>query len=185
MSRAWKVDATGVLALALTTVMGYVGGVGPSIRDRAAAMQERGTLAGALTAAAEAEKDAVAAQAQLAMLEDQVRQRAIELEPLDALNTRLGKYTALAGACDLAIDEITPRTPETGTGIRLSSRVPVRLTGRGTFASVTEFVDRLSVQHRDTAVETLMVSADPSRGVGGARFSVDLIWHAAPGAPGK
>ncbi len=95
--------------LALTTLGGYAGGVGPSIRERAAAMDERSALAAAQTAAAEAEKDAVIAQAALRDLTREVEEKAIDLQPVDALNQRLGAYTRLTAECALAV--VKPTSP--------------------------------------------------------------------------
>lgn len=185
MRDAWKIDATAIGVLALTTLGGYAGGVGPSIRERAAAMDERGSLAAAQTASAEAERDAVVAQAALRDLTREVEQKAIDLQPVDALNQRLGAYTRLASECELGVEEISPRTPELGTGLRLSSRIPIHLQGRGSFVTVTRFLERVHMEHRDTAVESLSLTAEGGAGSGVARFSVDLIWHAAPVGAGK
>lgn len=182
---AWQIDAAAIGVLALTTLGGYAGGVGPSIRERAAAMDERGALALAITSAAEAEKDAVIAQAALKELVREVEQKAIDLQPVDALNSRLGALTRLTGECGVAVDEIAPRPPEGGTGVRLSTRVPIHIQGRGGFADVTKFIERVHAEHRDTAVEGITLNAENGVGDGSARFSVDLIWHAAPIGAGK
>ncbi len=193
ISPVLHVDALGVLiALALTAGAGAVA-VGPKLLARAPThAEQQQELDSRRKAAVEIEQQAEAARRNLDTLKTQTI-AAVQLQPPTHINQRMGEMAALAGPCNISIDQLSPGTPAAtpiapataGGPESKATIVPIKLSGTGSYPDISRFLRSLHDTFRDTAVSSLHVMAQPDpkgseKQV--ASFTIDLAWYAAPAA---
>jgi len=105
----------------------------------------------------------------------------LHLAPVTAVNTRILAVTTLARECGLKLDVVLPGA--TSRGLRYET-VPIHLSGTGNYRTCVDLLHRLRLKFPDTTVSSLDLGADPADPKAVARFSIDLMWHAASKAGG-
>ncbi len=182
MMSAWKVDAMGLAAVMGITGAGYLAGVGPIVRDRLARVEDAASMQLVQGELEGVDRDLLRAQAALNGLKARVERRGIRLQPVSAQHERNRELAQMAHEVGVEITQITPGEPEAQGIIPGLVVVPVKLSGAGGYAQATEFVARLHAGFPDMAVASLRLDRAGARGASQASFSVELRWHAEPGA---
>lgn len=172
------IDA-GALALCLLLSAGmYVMAVQPVLDEHAAKREQEVELS---------ERDAKASALGTKLgdfrriLEDterQVASRSLKLESLSHLNQRLSDLTQMADACDLYLDQMEPGDKVPSTHY---VSVPILVTGRGSYAATTQFLTRVHERWPDLAVSSLDLAGNPRQPENAPKFTLQLLWFAAPG----
>jgi len=176
--RLAMIDAAGVaVCLALSAAV-YAVAVRPVLDERAARRQQAVELREREQKASELGATLANRRQTLAQTEQQVATRSLKLHPLAQLNRRLADLTQMSDACELSLDQVEPGTQEPGTHY---VSVPIRVTGRGTYTSTTQFLARLHERWPDLAVASLDLSGNPRMAQDQPRFTIQLLWYAAPG----
>ncbi|MCX5690805.1 MAG: hypothetical protein NTV94_13655 [Planctomycetota bacterium] len=150
-----------------------------SLLDRRAEAQRRLQLANS-----ELER----AQGKLSEVAQQVEPNGLRTLPVSSLNSRLAELVDLAGKSGMKLDVLSP-----GEKIRTKRTVSVQITMSGTCPvdAFQGFLQQLRAQCPDIAVTALLLNrqkVDGGQGptgiaASGAKFSIDLVWHAAPDVP--
>ena len=174
--RLSTIDACGALVMIGLSVMVFVGVVEPTRlhnRHTSATMQasarERQRLAGANTLGR-------ALKLQIQTMSAQLQHSPVKIYPPEALNRRLVKVAALAAASGLTVNELKPRASERSDRFVL---VPIRLAGRGSYPSCTEFLHTLHDNAGDFTVCAFRLSGSPESANTVGEFTIELRWIAS------
>lgn len=175
----WKVD---VGALAVCGLLGgglYYFGASPLLRARAHDRTQAALVAQRTDEADRLRGSIALAEQRIANVRQQLASTALRLARADQINARVGELTDLAGRHRLEINEIKPGIAS--REVRYT-RVPIRITGAGTFKACALFLHYLRQEFPDTGLLTLEIAGDPSSEEVPLRFAFDLVWYAAPAA---
>lgn len=182
-----SVDATAASVAVIASVLAAAIVFLPSWRTQAlqAALMTRRTdaeqrqhAAGELLRAAQRELDETAAE---------VASNGVKTLPASALNTKLAEFVDLAGLSAMRLDALVP-----GERIRTSRTVSVQIKMRGLcdLAAFQDFLHRLRARCPDVAVVAMLLGRHdpsgtdaPASPTNSTRFTLDLVWHAAPEGP--
>jgi hypothetical protein len=128
------------------------------------------------------------AQRTLADIAQKVESSGFRTLPVTALNERLAELVDLSGKSGMKLDALSP-----GEKIRTRRTVSVQISMSGTCPvdAFQGFLHQLRAQCPDIAVTALLLGrqkgeagrAVPDTGASGAKFTLELVWHAAPEAP--
>lgn len=177
--KLWRIDAAGVGAAVLLTVVFYWAGVEPLARRRAEDASGLAALADAEFKAGDARSRLRAAESSLAQVRRAIAESPLKLWRTDHLNTRVAELNRLATTVGLQLDEIKPGAPVAETWF---TRVPVRIAGNGPYRACLLFLHHLHEAFPDTGLSGAELRGDPSGDDTPALFTFDLEWYAAPGA---
>jgi Tfp pilus assembly protein PilO len=174
-----EIDGAGAVALIVLSVLFYFAAMKPLL-DRAHAEEaQRQELE---LRRAKAEQSALALQAtteRLSELRSAIANNPQKLEPVRALNDRLGKIAALATARGLDIGDIRPGAVSVGERY---STVPISLVGTGKFQNCVRYMHDVQQKFGDTTVTAVKLTGTPDESSGTAAFQFELRWYAAPDA---
>lgn len=169
-----RLDTAGLSLAALLTAAGWFLVVSPQL----AAVTTRASLEGQLyTELAQAADLRAAAQEATRAATEAETQRdasAIQLLPATHLNARLAALTALATEHSLRVDAIAPGNLVTRAH---RAEIPIRIEGRGAFPAITAFLAAMHRIHRDTAVRSMVLTADPNSAT--PVYKLEFIWAVA------
>ena len=174
-----KIDAIGVGVALLLTGAAYLIGVEPLLAREAELRDRRAELASTEQAADAAAKALAEMRKQVALAEQRVAENPLRLQPIYRLNTRLAEIAGAGGRHGLLIDQLEPGG---ATPTEHYVTVPIRVTGRSTYAGAARFLHDLRTSMPDIAVANVEVTGDPRNRKGEAKFTVALLWHASPDA---
>ncbi len=182
--RLSKIDAMGVLCLALLGGAAWWLGVQPVHQARAAAMAARQSAADADAEATGQEKGVAQLRLDLAEAQVRVASSRVRLLSVDELNQRVGMLTRAASGAGLTIEQITPGQAE-GKGRVV--HVPIKLMAKATYSATSEFLAHLHEAFPDVSVTALKLESGPENAPGrtapGA-LELRIVWHASAGSAG-
>lgn len=174
--RTWHLDAAAIATAAAVTAAVYALGVKPSSQARANAAQASSVLVQQSSRAQGLEAGIAEEKRALEEVRNELNAAAVELRPLDRLNSHLAAITSLAEESGLSLEAIAPGAPEPG---RQFTRVPIRLSGFGSYPATMRFLSVLHQRHRDTGVSGFTLLGRPLEAGSNPSFEIGLAWHAA------
>jgi hypothetical protein len=183
LDRAWKVDAAGILLLGVLTLGGYLAGVGPFLGARVDKARHDVAMADAVRSRDDARASCARSGKLLAEKREQTNSEVVSLHPVAQRHVQLGAIAQLAQSTRIMVDQVTPADAMPIEGIPSVVRVPITLTGKGSYAQVSLFLSELHSQFRDTSVASVQLRAEPGSKGSVALFSVVLHWYAHPDIP--
>jgi Tfp pilus assembly protein PilO len=169
-------DLTGVGALAVLTAAMYLGGVAPAKKARAAAELERLELEQRLTELGEVESQVRDAKVMLSKVQAEMALKETRLERGVHVNTRVQRITALGVVAGLTFSAVTPGQEIAG---KRFNRVPIRLSGSGTYPTFANFAADLHAQYRDVQIVGFRLTGRPTEPEVPVAFDADLAWYTA------
>jgi len=158
-------------------VLFYWLSIHPILREQDSLSARRAHLGTQRENTARLTQRAAGIQTRLGQMNEALAKIPIQLEPVDRMNDRIARLTALATGSGLAIHQIEPGDIEQGPK---HTMVPIRLVGKGTYKTWAAFLHQLTRQFPDTAVKSFELAGDPSSPASPAQFQIDLLWYAAP-----
>lgn len=183
LDKSWKVDAAGVLLIALLSVGGYLAGLGPFLGAKLDKARHDMALSEARGQRDEAKNNADGFARVLAMTRASTRSVEVDLKSVQERHTHVGEISRLATETNLVVDQVSPGGAKAIVGVQKVVCVPVTLGGKGSYDHVADFMRRLHAEHRDTSIESVKLLAEPGSGGEVAVFSVSLLWFATPDEP--
>lgn len=183
LDRAWKVDAVGALLLGALSLVGYWTGVGPYLGAKVEKVRHDLALSDAIVAREEARADNERFGTMLANLRRENQSVEITLEPFSQRHLRVGAVAQLAADSKVKLDQITPKESEAISGVSSVVRVPITLTGKGSYSQIAAFLKNMNTQFRDMSIESAQLLAQPATNGTASTFSVLLVWYARPDMP--
>lgn len=177
----WQIDAMGAAIVCVMAGAWFLLGLQPQLDAKAARL----VLEQELTAQNEiaGQRAALVATHERALktIQQQIEASAIRLKPADYLNQHVSDMATAGTGTGLRIDEIKPAAPE---ALQRFTIVPIRLSGGGSYRSLTSFLGKLRSDFRDTGATGFQLKREGD--AGDLRFEVNLVWYAAPApAPTK
>ncbi len=174
-----RIDAAGVGVALLLTGAAYLFGVEPILAREAELRERQSEVRAARESAEAADRSLATLRNQVALAEQTVAENPLRLKPLGHLNTRLGAIALAATRHGLRVDQIEPGRPTPSTHY---ATVPIRVAGRSTYGGATRFLHELRTRMPDVAVANVDLAGDPRNRRSEAKFTISLMWHAAPDA---
>lgn len=172
-----KIDAAAVAVLLAITAAGYVVGVQPIVARENEIAARRAELEAAKTAAYEATRLLQQVRGRIAAAERMLAENPMRLQPAHRLNARLAEITAAAVRHGLQIDQLGPGR---ATSSEYYVTVPIRVTGRSSYAGATRFLHEVRAAMPDLAVASMDLTGDPRSSQAEPKFVLSLVWHASP-----
>ncbi len=176
-----RIDLAGLAVLAALTAGAYFGGLEPLLSRQAEAELQKATLKQQREETARLASSLTIMRGQLVKVRQAVAASSIRLHSGSHLNQHLADVSQVAVGCRLRVDEIKPG------GVITSPRyeqVPIQFSGSGTYASCTEFLQKLHVTFPDTGVTSLEIRGRPDDPQHRATFRFGLVWYASPSPSG-
>jgi len=178
------IDISGAALCLVATGMFYVIALGPILDELKQAAASRAELDAQRAASQSLTRTLARDQAAYRAAQHELAQSPLQLAPVTDINKRLLDVTALARDCGLKLDIVLPGTATTG---QRYETVPIHLSGTGNYGTCVDLLHKLRQKFPDTTVASLDLSADPADTKAAARFTIDLLWHAASttASPGR
>ena len=176
ITRWWRIDAMGLLALALVTGACYAGLIAPTISHQ----QTYEQIQPQVVQRTEEVQDARASLADLHEYLDQtqadLQDLPLRLKSSSGVNSRLAQLSEMASEVGLEIHQMMPDSVRAGQRYDI---VPIVLSGAGDFAQVTRFMQRVHDNYADIAVVGFTLASE-STATAQARFDIGLAWYTLP-----
>jgi Tfp pilus assembly protein PilO len=172
------IDAAAMALIIAGGAATYFLGISPSQRAAAQDLADRETVAARRTELADAEQRLKNLSGVLSKLETEVSENATVLRPGSELYARVQAITEKAQELKLTISEIKPGAAVKG---RRFDRVPITLSGTGTFPAFCDFVSSLHATYSDLQLLSFKLTGradDQSKAA--PRFDAELSWFTLP-----
>ncbi len=171
------VDAAGVGAFLLVSLIGYMTLVNPVLQKRSAAAGLQREMATRQKKAAELESAVAAAQERLATARQQLAAGAVQLESATHINRRIAGVTEFFSNCALHVDDVQTGRVSGGPQYDL---VPITILGRGGHPQWVKLLQGLCAKYPDMSVMRIELSGNPVESTDSGKFRLELFWYAAP-----
>jgi len=175
------IDAAGIGACLLASLIGYLTLVGPFLQQRSAAGEQRRDLEARQKDAAELKAALTTAQERLDSLRQELAAGAIQLESTAHVNRRIAGLTGLFAGCALHVDDVQTGSVANGWQYDL---VPITIVGRGAYQQCAGLLRGLCADYPDMSVVCLELAGNPAQGAEAGKFRIELFWYAAPSGLG-
>ncbi len=176
ISRWWRIDAVGLVALTLVTALCYAGLIYPAIGNRRAYEQLQPQVIQRTQEVHDARTSLATLQDNLDRSRTQLEGLPLRLESASGVNRRLAYLAELASEVGLEVHKMLPDSVRAG---RRYDIVPIILSGSGDFAQVNHFMRSVHDNFADIAVVGFNLSSD-NPGAQKARFDIGLAWYTLP-----
>ncbi len=171
------IDAAGIGACVLVSLIGYMTLVHPLLQKRAAAAGMQREMETRQQKASELEAAVAAAKERLTAARQQLAAGAVQLEPATHINRRIAGVTEFFSGCELHVDDV--QTGRVSGGLQYDL-VPITILGRGGHRQCVQLLHGLCSKYPDMSVMRLELSGNPAESAGSGKFRFELFWHAAP-----
>lgn len=176
ITRWWRIDAVGLLALSLVTALCYAGLIYPTIDNRRAYEELQPQVTDRTQQVHDAQSSFESLKAELERTQVLLESLPLRLESSSRVNSRLAGIADLASEIGLEVHQLLPDSASSGQRYDV---VPIILTGSGDYAQVTQFMRRVHDSFADIAVVGFALSSvNPSAQV--AQFDIGLAWYTLP-----
>ncbi len=172
-----RVDAVGIGACLLLSLMGYVTLVNPVLQKQSTAAARQQEMETRQKKAAELESAVATAQERLATARQQLAVSAVQLESATHVNRRIAGVTEFFSSCALHVDDVQTGRVSAGSQYDL---VPITILGRGGYQQWVKLLHGLCAKYPDMSVMRIELSGNPAESVDSGKFRFELFWYAAP-----
>ena len=172
-----RVDAVGIGACLLLSLMGYVTLVNPVLQKQAASEGRQQEMETRQKKAAELEAAVATAQERLATARQQLAASAVQLESATHINRRIAGVTEFFSSCALHVDDV--QTGRVSAGLQCDL-VPITILGRGGHQECAKLLHGLCSKYPDMSVMRIELSGNPAQSADSGKFRFELFWYAAP-----
>jgi Tfp pilus assembly protein PilO len=174
------IDAAGIGACVLATLIAYLTLVGPFLQKRSAAADLRRAMDTQQKKAADVKSALATAQAHLAAVQQHLAASTIQLELAAHVNRRIAGVTEFFSSCGLHVDDV-----QTGRGAsgRQYDLVPITIVGRGVYQQCARLLHGLCSKYPDMSVLRIDLTGNPAAPADSGKFRFELFWYAAPSGP--
>lgn len=176
------IDFAGVAFCLAVTAVAYFAAIAPSATRREEQVQQQADIADLRAKLDQTSKFQKQLSAQLAARQGDLVKSAIQLDPSSSVNQRVSSLTTLASGVGITLDAVEPGTQNDSSDF---SRVPIKLSGKGTYAASARFLAQLKERFPDTAVGSMRLTANPAEPSSVPTVWFDLVWYAAPEGSAK
>ena len=171
------IDAAGVGACLLASLIGYVAIVNPLLQKRSAAAGRQREMETRQQKATELESAVAVAKDRLTAARQQLAASAIQLESAAHINKRIAGVTEFFSRCELHVDDV--QTGRVSGGLQYDL-VPITILGRGGHRQCVQLLHGLCSQYPDMSVMRIELSGNPAESADSGKFRLELFWYAAP-----
>jgi len=177
-----RIDAVGIGACIVASVIGYATLVGPLLQHRSAAAGLRHEMETRYDKVVELDSAIATAKTRMTALQQQLAAGSIQLESAAHINRRIAGLTGSFSKCDLHVDDV-----QTGQVFSCPQYdlVPITIVGRGTYQRCVKLLHELSRMFPDTSVMRIDLAGNPAESAQSEKFRLDLFWYATPSRPAR
>ncbi|MBU6413477.1 MAG: type 4a pilus biogenesis protein PilO [Planctomycetes bacterium] len=173
----FRVDIAGGLFCVAVTGVAYFTAIAPNATRREEQVRQQAEILELRTQLDQTTKFQRQLTAQLAARHSDLEKTAIQLEPATSVNQRVSSLTTLAAQVGIVLDAVEPGSQNDASDF---SRVPIKLSGKGTYAASATFLSQLKERFPDTAVSSMRLNSNPAAPSSVPTVWFDLVWYAAP-----
>jgi Tfp pilus assembly protein PilO len=173
------IDLAGVGIIVLGALATYYLGLAPAQRAAAAECADRETLAASKTELDAANLQLSSATASLASIRSRVEASSTVLKPASDLFERIQSITLNAQSHSLRVSEINPSALVTG---KRFNRIPIHLSGVGTYADFSAFLRELHTSNPDLQVVSFKLLGRAEDAKNAPHFEAQLNLYTSAGA---
>jgi hypothetical protein len=172
-----RIDAAGIGACAVISLLWYVMTISPLLEQRSRTADLRHEI-GDQRQKAEQLKDAMAsAQQQLETVRRELAAGGVQLDSAAHINRRIAVLTEFFTDCALHIDDV--QTGRISRGLQCDL-VPITIVGRGAYPQCIRFLRGLSSTFPDMSVMRIEFRGTPAPVTQPEQFRFEMFWYAAP-----
>jgi len=171
------IDAAGIGACFLASLLGYMTLVHPLLQKRAAAAGMEREMEIRQQKASELESAVAATKERLTTARQQLAAGAVQLESAAHVNKRIAGVTEFFSRCELHVDDV--QTGRVSSGLQYDL-VPITFLGRGGHQQCAQLLHGLCSKYPDMSVMRIELSGNPAEPVDSGKFRFELFWYAAP-----
>lgn len=171
------IDAAGIGACVLASLIGYVTLVNPFVQKRSAAAGLQREMETRQQKATELESAVAAARERLTAAGQQLAASAVQLESATHINKRIAGVTEFFSGCELHVDDV--QTGRVSSGLQYDL-VPITILGRGGHQQCVQLLHGLCSKYPDMSVMRIELSGNPVQPADSGKFRLELFWYAAP-----
>ena len=171
------IDAAGIAACLLASLMGYMTLVHPLLQRRVAAAGMQLEMETRQQKASELEAAVAVAKERLTTARQQLAASAVQLEPATHINKRIAGVTEFFSGCELHVDDV--QTGRVSNGLQYDL-VPITILGRGGHRQCVQLLHGLCAKYPDMSVMRIELSGNPAEPADSGKFRLELFWYAAP-----
>ena len=171
------IDAAGIGACLLASLLGYVALVSPFLQKRSAATGLQREMETRQQKAAELQSAVATAQERLTTARQQLTAGAIQLESAAHINKRIAGVTEFFSRCELHVDDV--QTGRVSGGLQYDL-VPITILGRGKHQQCVQLLHGLCSKYPDMSVMRIELSGNAAEPADAGTFRLELFWYAAP-----
>jgi Tfp pilus assembly protein PilO len=174
--RGLPIDAVAIALILAGAAATYYLGIAPTQRAQAQDQADREALIARQSELDTAEEQVADAAASLASLKEQADRTENILRSGSELFTRIQAMTERAQDFSLSIAEISPGALICG---KRFNRIPIHLSGSGSYSDFTAFVAALHAMYADLQLVAFKVTGRADDARSQPRFEADLNWYTA------
>ena len=171
------IDAIGIGACLLASLIGYRTLVSPFLHQRSAAAGLQREMETRQQKAQELESAVAAGKERLTTARQQLVASAIQLESATHINKRIAGVTEFLSSCELHVDDVQTGRVSSGPQYDL---VPITILGRGGHQQCVKLLHGLCSKYPDMSVMRIELSGNPAEPTDSGKFRFELFWYAAP-----
>lgn len=175
--KVWQLDAAGAAVVCVGAALWYFAGYEPLSQARATREHMEQELHDHQDAAEKQMELLTMRESILAKVRAENSVSAVQLKPAERVNQQVSDLTGVAGDAGLRVDEIRPASAMPAARFTM---VPIKVSGAGEYAAVTEFLRLLRADFRDTGVIGFSLKMPTDATATGLKFEFNLVWYAAP-----
>lgn len=174
------IDVAAFALIAAGALGTYWLGIAPAQRARAAELENRAALAFAKDQLDGAALQLESSKRSLEALQAQVNENTTVLRPGSDLFARIAEITQKAQSRSLTISGTNPSPPIVG---KRSTRIPIHLSGVGSYANFAAFLDDLHASYADLQVLSFKLTSRAEDARTPGSFEADLSWYISADKP--
>ncbi len=181
-SHLLRIDIAGAAICLSVTAIAYFTAIAPSATRREQQISQQTEIADLRAKLDQTSKFQRQLSAQLTARQGDLQKTAIQLAPASSVNQRVSSLTTLAAGVAITLDSVEPGTQYDASDF---SKVPIKLSGKGSYAASAKFLSQLKERFPDTAVGSMRLASNPAEPASVPTVWFDLVWYAAPEGSAK
>lgn len=172
-----KIHGLGASGLAVITILSYLLGYRPLLNRYEEMKQLQTSLVAQQAKADDLRQSQGVLESELRRFQAALESSPLTLHKVSHQNERLALFTDLASANHLVVDGV-----QTGEIMVADyyDKVPIQLTGQGSYPDCGQFLHRLTSEFPDMGVDSFVLKGRPGPKPTPGTFTFKMTWYAAP-----
>ena len=173
----WNFHACGLGAVAVLTLLAYMVGLRPLFVSYGEVLVQKSTLLNQQNRITQLKNSRKLVSSVLAGVVQELEASQLTLQTSDFRNEHLAQLTNLAEVNGLNVDGL--QTTDVIHNVHYD-RVPIQMTGFGSYPDCAAFLHQLNSDYPDTGVKSFELKGKPGPKPSDSFFRFNMVWYASP-----